>query len=819
MKKTIITTIQYFLRSLIFLPLFLLYSNNQVITKNIGTKDSLFHEPPYLNYNTQWVDSVFAQMTIDEKIGQLFMIPAYSNRSKEHAVYVKEMIKTYNVGGIIFFQGGPVRQANMTNDLQEHSKTPLMIAGDYEWGLSMRLDSTIRYPRQMLMGAIQDEKLIYQFGSETGRQYKRMGIHINFAPVIDVNNNPKNPVINSRSFGENRKNVTEKGLMYMMGLQDQHILATGKHFPGHGDTDTDSHKDLPIILHSKKRLDSLETYPFRKLTEYGLGGIMIAHLNIPALDSSENSVSSLSKNIIKGYLQTEIGFKGLIFTDALGMHGVTKHNKPGETELKAFKAGVDILLMPESLPQAFKTIKNAVQSGEITEVELNERVKKILKAKKWFGLDDYKPIDTKNLIKDLNTPEAKLLNRQLTESAVTIASDNFGIIPFKLPVDNSVASLSIGNGQINSFQRRMANYGSIKNYAIFKDVSENVLNSYIGKLKSYDFVIVSIHNTNRRPPYFGVNQSAFSFIRRLAKKTNVILSIFGNPYILNHIKNPENLAAVTVSYNDRRITRDVTAQVLFGGIEADGLLPVSAGNFFKSGTGFSTKKIRLKYSEPSELKIRQEKLKQVDSVVLKAISDKATPGAVVIAAKDGIVFYRKAFGYHSYTNTQKTQVTDLYDLASLTKILSTIPSLMKLFEEDKFDTNQKLGKYLSELDSTNKKNLKVKDILTHQARLKAWIPFYLHTLNKQKTAYKKGIYSSVKTKKFSIKVAENMYMNKNYADTLYKEIYNSKLRKDKGYKYSDLGFYMFKKVIEKITDQPMQKYNRLHMWLKIIRLS
>ncbi|MEA2042449.1 MAG: glycoside hydrolase family 3 N-terminal domain-containing protein [Bacteroidota bacterium] len=796
----------YLLKSLLFFPLFFLYSNDIVVSRNTSLSDSIIHTPPYLLGGSQWVDSVFSQMTNDEKIGQLLMIPAYSNKDAAHSRYVQTMIETYHVGGIIFFQGGPVRQAQLTNNFQSRSKIPLMIAGDYEWGLSMRLDSTVRYPRQMLMGATQDPKLIYDFGAETARQLRRLGIHINFAPVIDINNNAQNPVINSRSFGENRKNVASKGLMYMLGLQDNLILATGKHFPGHGDTDTDSHKDLPIIKHSKKRIDSLEAYPFKELINYGLGGIMVAHLNIPSLDSSKNSVSGLSRNIVTNYLKKDLGYQGLTFTDALGMRGVTKHNAPGETELKAFKAGVDILLMPESVPQAYKTLKAALRTGLISRKELDKKVLKILQAKRWFGLHNYRPIDTKNLIKDLNTPKAKLLNRKLTEGAVTIASDNFGIIPFTDFSQSTFASISIGNGQVNSFQQRMKNYGTIDTYAVFKNISEKSLNSSIKTLENYKFVVISLHNTNRMPPYFGTNPDVFSFIEKLSQKTNVVLAVFGNPYILNHLKHPEKIAAVVVSYNDRTLTRDITAQVLYGGIKADGQLPVSAGKHFKSGTGFSTKKIRLKYSEPTELNLKTEKLKQVDSVILKAIGDKATPGAVVIAAKDGVVFYRKAFGKQTYAGTQKTKVTDIYDLASLTKILATVPSLMQLYEEDKFSTGQTLGYYLPELDSTNKEHLKVSHILTHKAKLKSWIPFYLHTMNESKTGFKKGIYSSKKSKKYSVQVADNLYMNNTYTDTLYQEIFDSKLRKRKGYKYSDLGFYLFKKIIENTTESSLDVY-------------
>ncbi len=806
MKKFVINLLLYIPRIIIFLPLFFVYSISSSPIANKAHKDLLINTPPFLSTETQWVDLLLNQMTLDEKIGQLFMIPAYSNRDFEHAKKVAELIKKYHVGGIIFFQGSPVRQAKLTNYFQAKSKIPLMIAGDYEWGLSMRLDSTVRYPRQMLMGAIQDDKLIYEFGKETGRQLKRMGIHINFAPVIDINNNPDNPVINSRSFGEQPENVARKGLMYMLGMQDTHVLATAKHFPGHGDTDTDSHKDLPVILHSKKRLDSIETYPFKVLSQNGLGAVMVAHLNIPALDASTNSVSGLSKPIVTKYLKQEIGFKGLTFTDALGMQGVAKHNKPGETELKAFKAGVDILLMPRNLPIAFETIKKALQNGTISENELNEKVKKILKAKKWFGLDKYTPVKIKNLITDLNSGNATLINRKLTEASITVASDNYGVIPFTLPKGKRIASLSIGNGKINNFQNRLSVYEKVDKFALFKNVSEAEFKKYKNKLKHYDFVIISLHNTNRRPPLFGINKNSLTLIEDLAHETNVILTVFGNPYILKHLKVPQKQAAVIVSYNDRKLTRDLTAQLIFGGIKAKGHLPVSSGNYFKAGFGETNEKIRLKYSIPEELDIKIKKLEQIDSVTLKAINDKAMPGAVIIGAKNGVVFYRKAFGTHSYRKEQKTQINDLFDLASLTKILATVPALMKLSGEAKFNPYKTIGEYLTEAQNTNKSDLRLIDVLSHRARLRAWIPFYLHTYNKEKTAFKKGIYSSKKTTEYPYIVARNMYINRNYEDTLYREIYNSKLRKKKEYLYSDLGYYLMKKIIESLSQKSLKEY-------------
>jgi len=764
----------------------------------------------------KWVDGKMANMTPDEKLGQLFMVAAYPKQGKTNKDFLTGIIKKYKIGGLIMFQGGPVHQAQLTNYYQSISKTPLMIAGDYEWGLSMRLDSTIRYPRQMMLGAIQNDLLINEFGVELARQFKRIGIHINFAPVIDVNNNANNPVINSRSFGENKENVSKKGLAYMVGLQENNILATGKHFPGHGDTDVDSHKDLPIILHTKERLDSIEMYPFKKLINTGLGGIMIAHLNIPALDASKNAVSSLSKPIVTDILINKLGFKGLIFTDALGMNGVTKHYQAGETEVAALIAGVDVLLMPKDVPLAFQKIKEAIKKGKISQEEIDKRCKKILFAKKWFGLENYKKINTNNIYEDLNSEYAFSLNNKLIEASLTLAVNKNKIIPFKNLDTETIASISIGNGYISNFQKILNLYDDVENFAINKAAKTEVFNKRVSQLEKFDKVIISIHKMNRRPSTFGITKNTIEFVNKLSQKTNIVLVLFGNPYALKQFKNPENLKAVLVSYNDWKITRNRSAQLLFGGITAQGRLPISANNYFKEGMGILSIKQRLKYSSPFELGLNADTLKKVDSVINNAIEVEATPGATVLAIKNGVVFYHKSFGYHTYSKKVKNKNSDIYDLASLTKISSTLPSLMKLYEEGKIDINKKLSKYLPELTSTNKKDLLIKNILAHQARLKPWIPFYTGTYeDEEKTKLDSKIYSKIRKDKFTVQVANNLYITEDYRDTIYQKIYDSELRSKKKYKYSDLGFIMFHKLIEDITNEQQENYVQKNFYAKL----
>lgn len=805
-------TSKYFATLLLIIPAFFIQSTTINKNHNKEAKKNT------INYAASdvWVDSVMNTMTDDEKLGQLFMAAAYPNQGKANINHLKSVISKYNIGGLIFFKGGPVSQAKLTNYYQSKSKIPLMIAGDYEWGLSMRLDSTVKYPRQMMLGAIQNDLLIYEFGAEIARQCKRLGIHINFAPVIDVNNNANNPVINNRSFGEIKENVAKKGLAYMVGLQDNRILATGKHFPGHGDTDVDSHKDLPVINHSKNRLDSIELYPFKELINSGLGGIMIAHLNIPSLDSVENKPSSLSAPIVTELLKNKMEYTGLIFTDALGMQGVSKYYEPGETEVAALMAGIDVLLMPENIPIAFEKIKQAIKDGKLSQKDIDERCKKILIVKKWFGLNHYKPVEIKNIHKDINTERAKLLNRKLTESSLTLALNKDNIIPFGNLDKDKIASISIGNGYINNFQKRLVMYDDVSNFALNKDSKMTVFNIHSDQLSKYDKVIVSIHKMSNKPPYFGVNNNTVEFVKKLSLKTKVILVLFGNPYALQRFKEPENLKAVLVSYNDTELTRDLSAQLLFGGITSQGQLPVSAGDLFPAGKGDLIIRKRLRYADALCLGLNTDTLLKIDSVIKDAINQNATPGATIMAVRNGTVFYYKSWGHHTYAKKRRTNNFDIYDIASVTKIASTLPTIMKLYEEKKININKKLSEYMPALIGTNKENIIIKDILAHQAKLKPWIPFYIETYKDQENnILDNTIYSKYKNKKFSVKVAENLYITESYRDTIYQKIYDSELRSRKKYKYSDLGFILFHKMIEDLTKQQQEDYVKENFYDKL----
>jgi len=747
---------------------------------------------------------------------------------------IGQIIEKNNVGGIIFMKGSPVNQAKMTNYFQSLSKTPLMIAMDAEWGLGMRLDSTITYPWQMMLGAIQDEALIYQMGYDIGTQLRRLGVHVNFAPVVDINNNPENPVINSRSFGEDRDNVARKALMYSQGLEDAGVIATLKHFPGHGDTDSDSHYSLPVIKHDIKRLDSLELYPFNYLIGKGSQAIMAAHLNVLELDSTENLASSLSPKIINDLLLNKMNFKGLVFTDALNMKAVSNFYKPGEQELMAFNAGNDILLMPVDAEKAISCIAKEVKRERILEDELDRRLRKVLMAKYWLGLDKEKEVKIDSLIEDLNDPFYLAEKQKIIRNSFTLLKNNKDIIPLKNLEDYKIASISLGTGKENEFSKSLKLYTSVDDFYLSKENISFLKDTILLRIKQYNTVIISIQNTSRWPSgNYGLYPELINFLGEIEFNGNLILALFGNPYALAELQRTDNFDAIFLAYEDTPEAKDLAAQSLFGAFPINGKLPVSVGNMFRINTGIAKSDLsRLSYGIPEEVNMDSHRLLGIDSIMNEALAMKSIPGGQILVAKDGKVIFHKAYGYPSYSKKRKLLTTDLYDLASITKIVATLPALMKLESEGLFSTENRLGDELQLPDSCNKSDLLIKDILTHQSGLVSWIPFYYKTLEpldssenlistnfsfefpykignaayaNRNIVYKDSVFSRDFSPYYPTKVAQDLYLRADYHDTIFNSIYNSELL-EPVYRYSDLGYYLFKEMIEEKTGTSFYPY-------------
>jgi len=752
-----------------------------------------------------WVDSVFNSFSTEDKIAQLIFIKAFSNRDNPYNDSLIQTVKRYRIGGIVFFKGSPVRQVRLTNALQQSSGTPLFISIDAEWGLAMRLDSIVPFPKQMTLGASSNNGLIFRMGAEIARQCKRMGIQINFAPVVDINSNPKNPVINYRSFGENKESVAEKSIAYMSGMQKNNIITTAKHFPGHGDTDQDSHQTLPLISHSREIIEDIDLYPFRKIIKKGINGVMVAHLNVPALDTAKNLPSTLSHAVVTGLLRNELGFNGLIFTDALEMKGVANAFEPGILEVKALLAGNDILLMPVNVPKTIAAIKTAIDSSLIPMDAIDEKCKKILHYKYKTGLANFNGISEKNLIKDLHTAEADLINRQLYESAMTVVKNNRDILPLKSLDTLRLACLVLGDTMIHPFQNRLSCYAGIRHFNFIPDSTYACQNRIIHLLDSFNLVIVGIANTYASSEKnYNISRNTVNLINKIKNTKKIVLDLFANPYALAMFDDTCNMEAIVVSYEDKIVPADVSAQLIFGGIPAMGKLPVTASSLFPYGTGIETKQTRLKYTIPEDAGIKSADLTKVDTLALYGIKEKAYPGCQILIAKDGKVIYEKSFGTYTYECLQKISSKSIYDLASITKIAATTMAMMKLYDEKKIDLNDCLSKYLPVLQKTDKELITIRQVMAHQSGLDSWIPFYLKTLkdNRPDTS----IYARVKTADFSIRVADNMYIRQSYSDTILKAIAHSSLSKKNEYKYSDLGFIMLRFVIEKITCLPFNEY-------------
>ena len=742
----------------------------------------------------KWVDSILNSMTIDQKMGQLFMIQAYSNLDTVHENKIKEMIQKYHVGNLIFMQGTPSKQVQLTNTYQSLSKIPLMIGFDGEWGLDMRLQNTYKFPWNMTLGAIQDNTLIRKFGEHLGRHAKRVGIHVNFAPVVDINTNPLNPIIGNRSFGEDKQNVTQKAIAFSQGMQSEGVLANAKHFPGHGDTATDSHLKLPVLTFDRQRLDSVELYPYKRVFDAGMASVMTAHLSIPVLESNPKLPTSLSPSVVTDLLKEELGFLGLIFTDGLNMKGAADYSSSAEIDLAAVLAGNDVLLIPQDVPATISLMKNSIQTGVLSPERIDESVRKILLAKYKVGLHFHKPIDTLNLVKDLNTIEDEVLHRELVKNSITIIKNKKNILPIEdLKKHKKIAYVALGDDTGDQFLDALAKYSKIHK------VDSNNLNEVIDTLEDFDLVVVGFHKSNAHPwkPYEFSNQELV-WLHEIARKNKTILAVFASPYSLLNIKSFTNLEAVLVAYQNSEIAQEITAQTIFGAIEATGKLPVSIKNEFPVGTGIITKSLqRLQYSIPEAVGMSSKKLARIDSVATVVLEEKMSPGLQVLVARKGVVVYEKSFGYHTDKKKNPVKNSDVYDVASLTKILASLPMLIKAEEEKKIALFSSVRKIVPRFKKSNKDTVTVQEILSHYGQLKAWIPFYKLTQDSITNKNLKKFYRAKKTKKFTIKVAEDLFLNSSYKDSIYKYIRDAEQREKPGYKYSDLGYYIFKEALEK----------------------
>jgi beta-N-acetylhexosaminidase len=757
------------------------------------------HFFPETEAETRWVDSLYNQMSLDEKIGQLFMVAAYSNKDAAHFAEVDKLVSENKVGGLIFFQGGPMRQARLTNRFQSLAKVPLFIGIDAEWGLNMRIDSTFRYPFNMTLGAIKDLALVQKAGASMGKESKRMGIHFNFAPVLDINTNPKNPIIGYRSFGENKVNVTEHAIALMNGAQGEGVFSTGKHFPGHGDTATDSHSTLPVVNATVEHLDKVELYPYKRMFDEGLVSVMVAHLNVPSLEPREGYPTSISYDVVTKLLKSDLGFDGLIFTDALNMKGASNFRKPGDIDLEAFLAGNDILLFAENVPLAAEKICVAYQDSLISDARLAQSVKKILHYKYKAGLNKYKPVEPINLYNDINPVSNNDLEYELYENAVTVVKNDGDILPIK-NLNQRIAYVKMGDDTNSSF------VSTLKKYTDVTEVSDVSPDSLLVKLKDYDTVIIGYHKSDKswwKVPTF--TDTELQAIDKIALEKKVIIDCFAKPYVLSQIKNFDAIEAVVVSYQNGNVPQEVSAELVFGAIEAKGTLPVSINETYKAGHGLATMPLnRLGFSTPERVGMSSEKLKQIETYAQKAIDGNMAPGMQILVARKGKVIYQKSFGKQTYEGNVKVKNSDLYDVASLTKMVATLPNVMQVYDQKKVTLETTLGDMLPIFWGSNKQQMTFKELLSHYGRMQAWIPFYKATIDSAKMPMDK-YYKKVYTEGFTKRVSDSLYLRDDYHDTIMKQIVKSPLIERREYRYSDFTFIILKQYLEKIMGRHLDE--------------
>lgn len=754
--------------------------------------------PQQIPTETSWVNAELSKMTLEQKIGQFFMVAAYSNRGEDHFQELDSLVTENHIGGMIFFQGQRINMKTIVDRFQAKSDVPLLIGMDAEWGVQMRLFGEDRFPYNYTLGAADDPKLTQTISEMIAQECREIGVHINFAPVADVNSNPNNPVIGFRSYGENPISVASHVKAAVIGMEGQGVLTSIKHFPGHGDTGTDSHYDLPKVDNSLTQIDAIDFPPFRAGIRAGTASVMIAHLNVPALDST-GTPSSLSPIVIKKYLQGQLGFKGLVISDALNMKAVADRYGKTEVVVKAFQAGCDILLFPESVEEAIEAIKLKVESGEIELAEIDARCKKVLNAK-------YKAIINPVDVKTYDQYEIELAKKQVYEKAITVLKNNNDVLPIKR-FDQRIAHISIGTNT-RDLKESMNLVAPIDHFQFY--TIEEAQKRLKDTLNSYDVIITAFHsNTVRARNDYGLPKDWKKWITDLPKKKNV-LAFFGNPLALK-TADLSKFDAVVLGYENHALAQDRMGQFLMGTFASQGKLPITMNTTYGRNHGVVVNwSGRLKDSQPEELGISRTKMMEIDRIVQKGIDAGAFPGCQIVVAVEGKVIWRKSYGFHTYDNTREVVNTDLYDIASVTKIAASTSSLMILDSEGKFDLSAKLGDYLPELTAINGySDIVLKNMLAHQAGLVAWIPFYKKTLDGNRPSAE--WYAPMLTSDMDVPVAKDLWIQRSYTDTMYSRILETPL-KSRGYKYSDLGYYFVKKIIEKQSGEKMEDFTLNHLY-------
>jgi beta-glucosidase-like glycosyl hydrolase/CubicO group peptidase (beta-lactamase class C family) len=760
------------------------------------------------------VDSILNTMTVREMIAQLVWVPAWADERGGNYRQVEELVMKYGVGGVIFFEGSRDLQVDFTGRISQVSRIPLIIAQDAEWGTGMRLREIEDFPYQMTMGALQNDSLIYRMGAAVAWQCRDIGVNLNLAPVADVNNNPLNPVINYRSFGEDPERVAEKAVMYMKGLQDNGVIACAKHFPGHGDTDTDSHTGMPVIRGDRDRFERVELVPFRRLADEGIGAVMTAHISVPGLDDS-GLPATFSRKVIRGILREETRFKGLILTDAMNMAGATLTFPSGIADAEALMAGNDIIEYSTDPVRAIDEIAKRVEKGEISVSEITDRCRRLLEAKLWLeslnrGKEGSPPAGT-----GIPASEHPALIRDLYAGAMTLLENNDNLVPLGRLDRMRIATVSVNRLAMTEFQRMTDRYTNADHYFIDPS-NEQGARFVMSKLKDYDVVIAGFCSLEQKPAgLYGVTPALNSLFRQIAALDRSAVIWFGNPYGIARLDMTKKPTALLVAYQDNNYTHQVAVQLLFGAIGASGKLPVTVNQAYPLGAGIKTAgNIRLQFGFPENAGLSTVRLiSKVDSIIKEGLDSLAFPGCHVLIARRGVVVLNKCYGFHLYDSTEAVGEHDLWDLASVTKVSAATPSLMLLYDRGVFDPDKPLGHYLPWYRFSDKGDMVLREMLAHQAGLRSWIPFWRNTMENDST-FRKGIFSDYTNRRFALPVTDSMYINRHYLKEMFREIRDSPMGQKK-YVYSDLTFILAAEIIESLTDSTIDRFAPVNIYRPI----
>ncbi len=772
----------------------------------------------------QWVDSVMRTLTLRERIGQLFIYTIAPTQDKPNVDLLRKVVKDYKVGGLLFSAGTVPNQVALTNLAQEWADVPLMITLDGEWGLSMRLKDTPRFPRNMVLGCIADDRLLYEYGREVARECREMGIHVNFAPVADVNINPSNPVINTRSFGEDPANVARKVVAYASGLEDGGVLSVAKHFPGHGDTNVDSHKALPTLRFSRERLDSVELYPFRQVIDAGLNGIMVGHLAVPALEGREGVPASLSRKITHDLLVDELRFKGLVFTDALAMKGVSGS---ASLCLEALKAGHDQLLVPRRLKEDVDAVLRAVKRGELSEEDIARRCRKVLTYKYALGLRSKPYVRLSGLTTRLNTPYVRDLVSRLKLAAITVLDNKNETLPLD-PTLKDVAVLEVGGGtDLTPLMQELSIFVDPVKFDVARGMDATRQAALKKKLAGYRRIVVCVTDEQ-----WADYQSFFE--GGLPDGVPVVYTLFVQGHKLDE-KLRHDLAqasAVVLAHSADEDVQRRTVDILYGSADADGRLSASIGNLYAAGSGLQMSRKTLRHYNPDEHGMSSRILAQIDDIAEEGIRKGAFPGCQVVVWKDGREMYNKAFGTLAGEGSRAVRPTDVYDLASLTKTTATLLAVMKLYDEGRLSLTDYASDYLPFLKGTDKEHITLNDLLLHESGLPSTLLFYQDAIDKDsytgplfksradrqhtvrvgrdtwanpRFRFRSGLTSAVRTDSCTLQVADSLWLAASFKDEMMRKIASARLR-DKRYRYSCVGFILLQQVVEACAGIPLDEF-------------